>query len=61
MFHLWLQIFLTCTIFPILFVNDCLKNVLLEILGFVSPKLGGNDYFTMVNYSPVDVLALVLV
>ena len=39
--------FLTCAIFPILFAHDYLKNFLLEILGFLRPKLGTNDHFAM--------------
>ena len=39
--------FLTCAIFSIIFGHDCLKNYLLEILGFLNPKLGTNDHFAM--------------
>ena len=43
--------FLTCTIFQIFFWNCCLENFLLEILGFLSPKLSMNDHFTMAKDS----------
>ena len=45
MFRCGYNFFLTCAIVPIIFANDCLKNFLLEILGFLSPKLATNDHF----------------
>ena len=38
-------------LFQYFFANDCLKNFLYKILGFLSPKLGTNDSFTMTKDS----------
>ena len=48
-FSLWVS--LPGAIFPIFFTHDCLKNFPLEILDFLSPKLGINDHFTMAKDS----------
>ena len=61
MFRLWLQLFLNLRNFPIFFENDCQKTFLLENLGFLSQKLGTNDYLPMTKAVSVAVLALALV
>ena len=43
--------FWTCSIFPMFFANDYLKNFDLEVLGFLSPKLSKIDHFTVVKSS----------
>ena len=45
MFRSGYSFVLTCAIVPIIFANDCLKNFLLEILGFLIPKVATNDHF----------------